>query len=55
MDVLVDRAAGLDFRQAAIVARDLVGRSGVRPANEIRGSGTMAANLVRSGGLGRAC
>ena len=36
MDVLVERAAGLDVHQASIVACVLVGRPGEKPRKEIR-------------------
>ena len=45
MDVLVERAAGLDVHQASIVACILIGRPGEKPRQEIRRFGTMTADL----------
>ena len=45
MDVLVERAAGLDVHQASIVACVLIGRPGQKPRKEIRHFGTMTADL----------
>jgi transposase len=45
MDVIVERAAGLDVHQASIVACVLIGRPGQKPRKEIRHFGTMTADL----------
>jgi transposase len=45
MDVIVERAAGLDVHQASIVACVLIGRPGDKPRKEIRHFGTMTADL----------
>ena len=45
MDVIVERAAGLDVHQASIVACVLIGRPGQKPHKEVRHFGTMTADL----------
>ena len=45
MEVMVERAAGLDVHQASIVACVLIGRPGQKPRKEIRDFGTMTADL----------
>src|SRR3954462_633213 len=45
MDVIVERAAGLDVHQASIVACVLIGRPGQKPRKQIRDFGTMTADL----------
>ena len=45
MQVLVERAAGLDVHQASVVACVLIGRPGERPRQELRHFGTMTADL----------
>ena len=45
MEVMVERAAGLDVHQASIVACVLIGRPGHKPRKEIRHFGTMTADL----------
>jgi transposase len=45
MDVIVERAAGLDVHQASIVACVLIGHPGQKPRKEIRHFGTMTADL----------